>query len=84
MSDIIWEAKPINIKIYAHHNDDGVYYKIKGLTTNNSYGNLSVEVAALFSVIGKKYATRNGGYTRIVKIGLRKGDAAMEVLLELV
>ena len=31
-----------------------------------------------------KYADRNGGYTRIVKIGLRKGDAAMEVLLELV
>ena len=27
---------------------------------------------------------RQGGYTRIVKIGLRKGDAAMEVLLELV
>ena len=30
------------------------------------------------------YADRKGGYTRIVKIGLRKGDAAMEVLLELV
>ena len=31
-----------------------------------------------------KDAGRQGGYTRIVKIGLRKGDAAMEVLLELV
>ena len=31
-----------------------------------------------------KYVSRNGGYTRIVKIGLRKGDNAMEVLLELV
>ena len=38
----------------------------------------------LFSVIGKKYATRNGGYTRIVKIGERKGDGAMAVLIELV
>ncbi len=38
----------------------------------------------LFTVIGKKYATRNGGYTRIIKIGQRKGDGAMEVVLELV
>ena len=45
----------------------------------------SVDLAAkLFDEYGAKYATRNGGYTRIVKIGLRKGDAAMEVLLELV
>ena len=40
--------------------------------------------AKLFDEIGPKYANRNGGYTRIVKIGQRKGDAAMEVLLELV
>ena len=41
-------------------------------------------VAKLFDEIAPKYAGRNGGYTRMVKIGLRKGDAAMEVLLELV
>ena len=41
-------------------------------------------VAKLFDEIAPKYADRNGGYTRIVKIGQRKGDAAMEVLLELV
>lgn len=41
-------------------------------------------VAKLFDEYGPKYAGRNGGYTRIVKIGLRKGDAAMEVLLELI
>lgn len=40
--------------------------------------------AKLFDEIAPKYVNRNGGYTRIVKIGLRKGDAAMEVLLELV
>ncbi len=40
--------------------------------------------AKLFDEIGPKYADRKGGYTRIVKIGPRKGDAAMEVLLELV
>lgn len=38
----------------------------------------------LFDEIAPKYADRKGGYTRIVKIGQRKGDAAMQVLLELV
>ena len=38
----------------------------------------------LFDEIAPKYADRNGGYTRIIKIGQRKGDAAMEVLIELV
>lgn len=38
----------------------------------------------LFDEIAPKYVSRNGGYTRIVKIGQRKGDAAMEVLIELV
>ena len=41
-------------------------------------------VARLFDEIAPKYADRNGGYTRIIKIGQRKGDAAMEVLIELV
>ena len=38
----------------------------------------------LFTEIAPKYADRNGGYTRIIKIGQRKGDGAMEVVLELV
>ena len=38
----------------------------------------------LFDEIAPKYEGRNGGYTRIIKIGQRKGDAAMQVVLELV
>ena len=38
----------------------------------------------LFTEIAPKYADRKGGYTRIVKIGQRKGDGALEVILELV
>ena len=40
--------------------------------------------AKLFDEIAPKYVNRQGGYTRIVKIGPRRGDAAMEVILELV
>ena len=40
--------------------------------------------AKLFDEIGPKYAGRNGGYTRMVKIGERKGDGALMVLIELV
>ena len=38
----------------------------------------------LFDEIGPKYADRNGGYTRIIKIGARRGDAAEMAILELV
>lgn len=38
----------------------------------------------LFSVIGKKYATRNGGYTRIYRIAPRRGDAAEMAMIQLV
>ena len=38
----------------------------------------------IFDEYAPKYAERNGGYTRIVKIAQRKGDAALEVIIELV
>ena len=40
--------------------------------------------AKMFDEIAPKYANRNGGYTRIIKVGPRKGDGAMEVIIELV
>ena len=41
-------------------------------------------VKELFEKIAPKYQDRNGGYVRITKLGPRRGDAAPEVILELV
>lgn len=41
-------------------------------------------VKKLFENIAPRYADRNGGYTRMLKIGVRKGDSAPMVILELV
>ena len=41
-------------------------------------------VIQLFDQIGPKYADRQGGYTRIIRTGFRRGDAAEMVLVELV
>ncbi len=41
-------------------------------------------LAKLFTEIGPRYANRPGGYTRVLKLGWRKGDAAETVILELV
>jgi len=41
-------------------------------------------VVKLFGEIGPRYATRNGGYTRVLKMGFRQGDNAPMAFMELV
>ena len=41
-------------------------------------------VKKVFNELAPKYATRNGGYTRIIKLSERRGDDALMVILELV
>ena len=80
--------KDLPSRLHARHQMIKVLYPVTEVPAANAgkkRGTKEVDlVAKLFDEYGVKYANRNGGYTRIVKIGPRKGDAAMEVVLELV
>ena len=80
--------KDLPSRIHARRQIMKVLYPVKevpatpaGRKKNTKQVNLADK---LFDEYGPKYANRKGGYTRIIKIGPRKGDAAMEVVLELV
>ena len=80
--------KDLPSRLHARHQMNKVLYPVTEVPAANAgkkRGTKEVDlVAKLFDEYGVKYANRNGGYTRIIKIGPRKGDAAMEVVLELV
>ena len=77
-------------RLHARRQMLKVLYPVKEVPTagaGRKKGTKEVDlVAKLFDEIAPKCDARNGqgGYTRIVKIGQRKGDAAMEVLLEII
>ena len=77
--------KDLPSRLHARREMLKVLYPVKAPVEGKKKKTQEVDmVAKIFDEIAPKYANRNGGYTRIVKIGQRKGDAAMEVLLELV
>ena len=61
-------------RLHARRQMLKVLYNVNGKDITNK----------MFDEVAPKYVSRNGGYTRIVKIGQRKGDGALEVVLELV
>ena len=75
-------------RLHARHQMLKVLYDVTEVPTaaaGKKKNTKSIDIPAkLFDEVAPKYVSRNGGYTRIVKIGQRKGDGAMEVLLELV
>ena len=71
-------------RLHARRQMKKVLYNVKEATDSKKNPKAVDLTNKLFEEIAPKYVDRNGGYTRIVKIGQRKGDAAMEVLLELV
>ena len=78
-------AKAKALRVY----EEPILTKAKEDTTHNrriafSYLQSKEAVAELFRTVAPKIATRNGGYTRIIKTGFRPGDAADTALIELV
>lgn len=82
--------KDMPSRLHARRQMQKTLYRVTEVPTEikgRKKGTKTVDVASkVLDELGPKYAERNGngGYTRIVKIGQRKGDAAMQVLIELV
>lgn len=80
--------KDLPSRLHARRQMNKVLYTVTSVPAGNAGKKRNTKVidvaAKLFDEVAPKYVDRNGGYTRIVKIGQRKGDGALEVLLELV
>ena len=74
------EVAPVAEKMItlAKKNDLASYRQALGFITKEDVAK------KLFQELGPKYAERNGGYTRVVRIGPRRGDAAEMAIVQLV
>ncbi|NWF83888.1 MAG: 50S ribosomal protein L17 [Bryobacteraceae bacterium] len=73
-------AKPLVEKMITLGKQDTLHSRRQAA----SYLLTPSSVKKLFDKLGPKFAQRNGGYTRIVRVGFRKGDGAETAILELV
>lgn len=80
--------KDLPSRLHARHQILKVLYpvtEVPNTKAGRKRGTVKVDlVKKMFEEYGPKYVNRNGGYTRIIKVGQRKGDGALEVVLELV
>ena len=75
------EARKFIEKMITHAKNGSLISRRKALAFVN---NDAAVVNKLFNELAPKYANRNGGYTRIVKLDERRGDDALMVILSLI
>lgn len=77
-------AKPIVEKMITLAKRDNKNEQLHARRQAAAYLMTPASVQKLFDKIGPRFASRNGGYTRVVRVGFRKGDGAETAMLELV
>ena len=75
-------------RLHARRQMNKVLYSVKEVPSDNAGRKKNTKeidlTQKLFDEFAPHYAERNGGYTRIIKVAPRRGDGALEVILELV
>jgi large subunit ribosomal protein L17 len=73
-------AKPLVEKMITLAKEDTLHARRQAA----AFLRTSASVKKLFDKLGTRFGQRNGGYTRVVRLGPRKGDGAEQAMLELV
>jgi len=73
-------VRPLVEKMITLAKDDTLHARRQAA----AFLNTPASVKKLFDKLGARFGQRNGGYTRIVRLGWRKGDGAEQAMLELV